>query len=373
VRAHTVAAIAIPATLALAPAALAQETNVTTLAESAKIGAEFRAEAIYDNHGLDKVKGYDPDATTDIGVTKARVKLSGNLNKQTTYAFRFNLWDPHATGTPLDYGYGTHWFTDMLGVTFGKAKVMQGGWDVQNGNFRDHAKGPLWDNLVFSEYAPMIALQAKVAGLVQLQVLDDVVDRTADDIATWNKTEHPTWILGWKGDFNGIQPLVDVGSYDNNKSMYVDVGIGAVMGGLNASLDFHQNMITENGTDTAGKQKDYKHTISNIALKARYDAGPVTPGLYFANYNVKQADDKKNGREDVKFNTTYDATGARNPVFDDNGNVAGVWVDVNTFGKGWTPYLAVVNQMGKFRKDPTSTKEESKSDLQVKLGCLGEF
>jgi hypothetical protein len=373
VRAHTVAAIAIPATLALAPAALAQETNVTTFADSAKIGAEFRAEAIYDNHGLEKVKGYDPDASTTVGVTKARIKIAGNLNKETTYAFRFNLLDPHKTGTPLDYGYGTHWFTDMFGFTFGKAKVHQGGWDNMNGNFRDHAKGALFDNLVFPEYTPMIAVQAKVAGLLQLQIVDDVV-AGEDATASYNKTQHPTWILGWKGDLGGINPIVDIGSYDNNKSMYVDIGVAAVMGGLNASLDYFMNNHTISDLDSSGKQKDFKDTASNIALKVRYDAGPVTPGLYFATYDNKQASDSKVGKKDLKYNTTYDATsGAMDPQFDDNGQVAGIWVDVNTMGKGWTPYLAVVNKSGKFQKDPTSTKEESRSDMQVKLGVLGDF
>src|SRR4051812_47643854 len=113
--------------MALAHTALAQDANVTTGAQSAKLDGEFRAELTYDNHGYDKATGYTPDATTTIAVQAANLRLAGNINKDTEYAFRFNLLYP--VNGPLDYGYGTHWFTKQVGLSLGKMKVAQGGWD----------------------------------------------------------------------------------------------------------------------------------------------------------------------------------------------------------------------------------------------------
>ena len=63
----------------------AQESNVTTGSTSAKISGEFKGELTYDDHGLMKTKGNDPEATTDIAVTAANVGLDGKINSDTDY------------------------------------------------------------------------------------------------------------------------------------------------------------------------------------------------------------------------------------------------------------------------------------------------
>ena len=91
---------------ALAGSAWAAEgTNVTTDANALKVGGEFRSELRYDDHGLEKSEGYTPDKSSTIEVQAANIKFAGNFNKDTEFAFRFNLL---GNATPLDYGYGTH-------------------------------------------------------------------------------------------------------------------------------------------------------------------------------------------------------------------------------------------------------------------------
>jgi hypothetical protein len=366
--------------MALANVAVAQETNVTTLAKSARIGGEFRSELIYTNNGLAKVKGYDPEASTNIGVTAAKIKLHGNINPETEYGFRFNLLDPGKDG-PLEYGYGTHWLNQMMGFSFGKMKVIQGGWDNLDSSYRSHAGGKYFDNLVFDEYTPMIAFHVKAAGEVTLQLVDDKVTPdtvTAGEVnaASFNKTEHPTFILGWKGEFGPISPLVDFGSYDNNKSRYFDVGVKTEMNGLYASLDFWSlNHVMRVPNPTTGKFKEATDTATSISLNVAYEVkNLVTPWLYFSTYDRKQADEKSLGMEDAKFNSEpTDPTDPSTYAFDDNGVVYGVGVDVASMGKGWTPFLALVNTSGKFEKPSEKGKEETRSQLEVKLGVLGEI
>ena len=68
--------------LALANVARAEETNVTTVAKSMRIGGEFRSELIYTNNGLAKTSGYTPQSSSDIQVTNAALKLECQLGSK---------------------------------------------------------------------------------------------------------------------------------------------------------------------------------------------------------------------------------------------------------------------------------------------------
>lgn len=355
---------------ALASPASAQDANVTTGSKSAKLGVEFRSELTYDDHGLQKTDGFTPDKTTKIAVQAVNVKLSGWVNNDTEYGFRFNLLTP-AAGV-VEYGYGTHWFSKMVGFSVGRMRVHQGGWDNMDSSYRTHATGVYGDNLVYrSSYGDMIALHVMAGGKVTLQILNDVTTPSGGD---WNKSAHPTWVLGWMGEFGPIKPLFDIGSYDNNKSRWIDVGIKTEMAGLAATLDFYNlNHVNKETDPTDGKAKEAADVATSITLNVAYEVkNVVTPWVYYSTYENKQADDSKLELKDEKTNTTVPAT-ATEPtsfVFDDNGVVYGVGVDVQTFGKGWTPYLALVSRSGKFLE---AGKEETKSEMQVKLGVLGEI
>jgi hypothetical protein len=370
-----------------AGAARAQDgsVNVSTAADSAKLGAEFRSELLYDNHQLNKEDGAPtPKATTNLEVQTARLKLRGNLNKETEYAFRINVLRPApvaAGGGPLDYGYGTHWFTDMFGWSFGKMKVLQGGWDQADGGFRDHAVGVYRASLLpFRDYEAMTAIHLKVAGKLTLQVMNDANQGQGDatnidaskTVAEWNKGSHPTYDLGWAGDFNGIMPLIDFGAYDNQKSMWFDVGIKAKLAGVDASLDFSQNSFAHKRADAAGKAKAVKDVGTNIALRAGYEVpGVVKPILYFATYDNKQGADSVTGAKDLKFNSRNPTTGVK--AQNDNGQTIGVSADVLSLGKNWSPYLALVNQSGKWADPKKPDSAKSYSDMTVRFGALGEF
>ena len=173
-------------------------TNVTTGAASTVIGGEFRTEFLRDDHGVDKHTGYKPDTTTTIGVSNASLLLGGNLNAKTEYAFRFNLLNP--TNTPLDYGYGTHWFTKTFGLSIGKERILQGGWDHLDQGYRTHAEGFYAKNLAMQDFDSMAALHLRAAGLVSLQIVNDVkaVSASTDPAVSgrWNRAATPrsSWV-----------------------------------------------------------------------------------------------------------------------------------------------------------------------------------
>jgi hypothetical protein len=372
--------------MALASSAFgADEVNVTTGAVSAKLGGEFRSELTYDDHGLDKAEGYDPDSTSSISVQAANIKLHGKINNETEFGFRFNLL---GTSTPLDYGYGTHWYGKTVGVSFGKMKVLQGGWDNADLSYATHHFTAYRSGLVFEGYKPMIAVNAKVAGDITFQLFDDV---TTADQGEWNKTTHPTWALGWAGSFGPIMPLVNLGSYDNNKSRWLDVGVKTEMNGLAASLDFFNRNHVHKYADMADpeKNKEVADVGTGIALNVAYELkGTATPWFHFSTYDVKQGtDDEAAGApgEDVKVNATCDGDAEcmswakamdpasdGNHMFNDNASSWGLGANINML-KNWTPYLAIVSRGGKFLKAGTADEEESKSQMWVRLGVLGEI
>lgn len=358
--------------LAISGVALAQEANVSTGAASAKLGGEFRSELTYTDNGMKKTTGGDdPDSSTTMGVSTANVTLDGKINSDTEYAFRFNLLDPGPTnGGPLNYGYGKHWFNKMMGFSIGRQKVLQGGWDNIDGSFKTHARGVYADNLVFNEYEDMIGIHLNVAGSLTLQLANDrmVGAPGRRGSAMWNKTSHPTWILGWAGSFGPIAPIVNIGSYDNNKSRWVDLGIKTDMSGLMASLDIYQNTMTMK-VASGTKVEEPQNVATSVALNVKYMIkGTATPFLYFSTYDNKQADDSKLGLKDSKVNTT-NADGSMD--WDDNGVVWGVGTDLHMMGKGWSPFVAIVGRSGKWAD--AAGKEETKSDMTIKIGALGDI
>ena len=371
------------ASLALAQTAMAQDANVTTGATSAKLGGEFRAEWVHDDHGYEKATGFTPTATDMIQVQRVALKYAGNLNANTEFAMRFNLLnvavgagiDGNIAGLPLEYGYGTHWFTKAIGFSMGKMKVAQGGWNTWDSSYREHAKGVYSSNLVFADYSDMIEMQMKMMGSIRLQLLNDVSGANAE----WNTDGvHPTWVLGWQGAFGPIQPVVDIGSYDNNKSRWIDVGVKTEMSGLVASLDIYmKNDVHKFADPTAtDKNKEIADAATSITLNAAYAIkGTATPFLFFSTFDNKQGTDSDIPaiKEEPKVNTTVPAS-ATSPammVWNDNGQTFGVGANLDMMGKNFNPYFAIVSQSGKFAD--AAGKEETKSNMWIKLGVLGEI
>jgi hypothetical protein len=367
--------------VALVGSAAAEDVNVQTAADTMKVGGEFRSEWIYDNHGLEKTDGNDPDSTSAFQMTAAKIKFKGNLNKDTEYAFRFNLFNPDRKG-PLEYGYGTHWFGKALGFSFGQMKVLQGGFDNIDGSYRTHVKRPYQADLAYETiYEPMLAAHVMAAGKITLQILNDKTV-SATDPNRWNQNKTQTWALGYRGKFGPIEPMLNYGSYDNNKSSWMDVGIKTEMAGLVASVDYWMDKEVLKGRKVADNKPDeVEQTSSNIAVNLGYVIKDTAmPWVYFSTYEKKQADtgasvailsaDAETGEttpvasEDRKYNTAPDK-------LDDNAVVWGVGADLLMFGKGWSPFVALIGTSGKFQK--AAGGEETRSSLQAKVGVLGEI
>jgi hypothetical protein len=265
----------------------------------------------------------------------------------------------------------------MIGFSIGKMKVIQGGWDNMDNGFRDHAQGVYAQHLAFHTYEPMIAMNVKAGGDISLQVLNDV---TTADGGSWNETAHPTFVLGWNGDFAGIGPMLAFGSYDNNKSRYFDIGAHASIAGSKVTLDYENNQHSTKGYKAGDtKAKSFNDVSNSITFKGSYlIPGVVTPGVYFSTYDLKE--NTENGAKDIKYNrafgrdaTTGAPTGKPDVAFNDNGQTWAVSLDVNALGKGWTPYIAYVSESGKFEKSATDTSTQTRTDGDLRIGVLGEF
>ena len=384
--------------VALAQSAMAQEgtgtSKIETDADSVKIGAALRAEYQYKDDGLKKVAGMeDPAGLQDIGVSAAYLTLSGKVNLKTEFSLRANLLpalqlDPSMTligndasfevaGTSdvLDYGYLTHWFTDVVGVSFGRMKILQGGWDnYLDDGYSAHITGPLVAALPYPKYKGLFAVHVKAAGQLTLQVFDDIYKGGSEGNteALYNANSHPTVAVGWVGKFGGVEPLVNVGSFDNNKSYWLDLGVRANLAGVDATVDYNRiaNVAPSLGTD--GKMEDAETVKAGFTVSAAYTVpGVVKPFLYFSSL------DRDEPGNDVDVNTTETTEGNRSVSItvdlDDNAFTYGGGVDVLSLGENYTPFLAVIGRTGKFQKALDTTGSEERSDLTVKLGVYGSI
>ena len=359
----------------------AEGSPVWSAAATTHLRGEFRSEFIYDDHGVAKHTGYKPTKSTTLGVTHVNLLLDGDLNADTEYAFRFNLWNP--TSTPLDYGYGTHWFNKTLGFSIGKERIMQGGWDHQDQGYQTHVEGFYAQNLAMKDFDGVLALHLKAAGLLSLQVVNDVkADKTSsnpDVSGRWNKDTHPTIILGWLGEFGPIRPLLDVGSYDNNKSRWIDVGIKAQLNSLRVTLDYHNDSVAYRVPVAGAPDQNETNTKIAYTANASFEVpNLLTPWLYYSNYEQKQASDASIGLSGHKYNTATAvpitaAEGGYTYTWDNNGTTWGLGADFGFFGKNWNPFLAFVRQSGRFLKGTSAADTETRSENLVKLGILGRI
>lgn len=364
-----VAALALAATCGTTTVLAAEDAPVKASAQSLRAGIEFRAELRYNDNGLKKESGQPaPDKTNTLEVQKARVKLTGNIDANTEYKFRFNLLNPRTS--PLDYGSATHWFGGgPVGLGIGRQKVLQGGWDQLDESFKTHAQGVYATNFAFSSYEDMVSLQVKAAGKITLQVLNDV-------IGEWNTTQHPTVVFGYQGDFGGVEPIFDFGAYDNQKSRWFDVGIKAGFAGARVGFDFMQHMMTHHAMKN-NKATELTDNATSVSFRVAYEVkDTVMPWFYYSMYQNKEADDATTipPSKDVKVNAMHTDTSGTTYDFDDNGMVMGVGADLLGLGKGWVPFIAIVTKSGKFASptDPAQ-KEETKSEMNIKIGTYAEI
>lgn len=355
-------------TYLFASPALAQETTVTTGSVSAKIGAELRGELIYNDRGFEKYSGNEPDASSSIAVTKTRLAFAGRMNPDVDFYFKFDLLAKDL----LQQGYGTYNINaggTKLGISIGKMKVNQGGWDQKNNNFADHVQGYYKKHLAFDPYEPMIALSAAVAGKVSLQFLNDI---TTTDDGEWNTKAHPTTVFGWHGDLGMFGPNIEYGSYDNNKSSWLGVGLQVKADALHATIDYKGDRISDK-VQEGEKAKSKEDTATSLTLKVAYTVKNVaTPWFYYSSYEKAQYDDAAANKKDARVNAAaFNAEGEFVYSVDDNAQVIGLGADLQSFGKNWIPFVAFTSTSGKFADTMDVTKEETKTMNTLALGCYG--
>ncbi len=336
--------------------------NVQTLAKSMQLGLEYRAGIVYDDKGLDKQEGVDPSSETLVTLNVARLRLKGSLTDNAEYYFRYDM------GTnKMQFAKVTWWMTDLIGLTVGRDKAKQNGWETYNLGYATLVGSHYSALLPFSIFVDTVSLHAKVAGTLTLQLLDDqIVDDSQRPAGEFNKTrKQPAFVLEWLGEFGGIKPLVQIGSYDLNHSMYVTLSGAMSMGELDTSLTLVQDL--RKSPDPTDPKKELTDTYTSIAADGSYALGKYRPFGKITYMDVKQDTNAKGNS--VGVNTQGDPTFA----FDDNGIEVNLGVFGPEQGKIVRPYVAMAYEAGTFYKLTAADKTEGKSKTSLYFGIAGEL
>jgi len=366
------------ASLALVSQAMAQDATLA----APKFGFDYRAGLTYDDHGIEDYDGAadDPSATTNIDLEVARLSATGEAAKNVTYKFRYNL-----LSNKVEVGMVKLKHSDMISFSAGRMKVNQGGYNVKKEAYNNVSPGSEYNHsMPFEKYSDMFGLHFNLLGTLTVQILDDVQhERTTNDDGAVlsdngfknDKAKGPAMTVEWMGDFDGWKPLVQLSSYDLNKSMYFVLGVQGKAAGLGLSLDYIMDNRTnhqyaDDGTTRTGE--DAKNVLTGINAEVNYAMADFTPWVEYHSYANKQGDNKDAGMEDQEGNVAVATSMAsESDYWDDNGTSISVGTNCNAMGQGYTPYLAVVQQSGKFLKADGET--ETLSNLMVKLGVFGAF
>ena len=366
------------------------KTNVMIGGQSAKLSTYYRSELNSDDHGFAKTDDNKPVKTTNISLNELKLGLDGQLTKESDYSVLLDLnfsakaRMAGATVNPeslIEVAQFNWWFTDMVGLGGGKMLINQGGWDAKRIDYSFLMSSAYTDgDMPFAGDAPAYALMVKAggAGTVTVQLTDDVTNcpdaaaakgkcsQARNAGARFNdENKQPAWNFEYAGDFGGIKPLLQYGSYDINHSKYFVLGFGYEGMGLEAYLDFIQDSVSYKG----GADKKYTDTHSAYTLDVAYTIPKVArPFLKYSAFNVKQATDA-----DVAKMATETKVNSAAGAFDDNNTSWALGSSFLMEGNHFRPYFALVNKSGKYAKSTTDDTAESKSDMQIKLGVMGNF
>lgn len=359
------------ATVLYSALATAQESNVTTAANSMNVGVEYKAEWLYDDKGLSKNSDTNSNAVSTIDVSKARLVVSGLVSPEVDFRFKFDALN---STEPLHSGHIV--YNKSLGslktnFAVGKMKVHQGGWDNRDNEFNDHVQGYYKRHFTVDTYAPMFALSVGLAGKATLQIINDVT--TADD-GEWNEAAHPTMVFGWIGDFGFVSPIIEYGTYDNNKSSWLGLGAKLANESLVATFDYKSDRVSHKEY-VAGKATGRDDMKTALTLKVSYEVPRVgVPWFYYSSFDNKQYSDAATGKKDSKVNpSSVNADGKFIYSIDDNAQVLGLGMDFSFFTRNWVPFVALTSTSAKFADTIDATKEETKTANTVAVGCWGSI
>ena len=335
-----------------------------------KISSEIRASLKSSDNNLSKVDGgTTPTRTNNIGLDRLKLQLKGNVDESTDYRLRLDL---NSTNL-VDFGYGTWWMDKTCGIRVGKDKVQQGGfYNMTNGIYDTSA--PVYSaNQPHATYKPMIAMELKIAGTVSVQLFDDLDAANKTAAPQWHTADtQPAFAVAYVGDFSGSTPRVQVGSYDNNHSMYVSVGSGIKIAGIDGFANYIFDRRSHKDPATLVDPKDKNDVLTSIEVGAKYAVTKqIEPSL-----NISMFDRKQAGTDSKVNSVTAAAAAGSKPTYnwDDNGTVVSLAAFYHASAHAH-PFLAYDMKSGKFWKnfDATTAKEETHTEMTTRLGMAVEF
>ncbi len=353
-----------------APAAEKMETISKAMPE---FKFQYRFGMSYFDDGLKKDAKAD-EPYTAMGLDAFRILMDGKIGSNLSYSLRLKLEGSDPKN--LDYGYLKWKLSDSHSVSFGKMKVRDYGWEHRSYGSAlslvqsyGHAIRPY-------KYEDLVALEGKYGwGSVTLQAAKDMVPACAT-LATptcnsWTKLNakkevvqnQPALFFEYVGDFAGVKPLLQYGSYDQNHSTLATLGVKYEANDLNVELDYTNHNIGVKGKKAGGtKEENLVSKETNIALNASYKMNDWKPFVHYSVYDMEQ----------------YTNTGVKQPkvnsavgTFDDNAATVGLGAEYFMYGDAFRPYLAWVQKSGKF--NDKNNKEATMAENEIKLGIKGEF
>jgi hypothetical protein len=336
-----------------------------------KIGAELRSEGIWSDHGFSDSASYAASPTTEVTLTNLRLSFFGDLNPldpNIEYNFKFYLLDDNDKTRFQGYlAYRIGPFTFYLG----KMKVHQGGWDQAMNSVATQVQGNYRKKMVFSPFEPMLAVSFSTMGKISLQFVEDV---TTENKGQWNENNHLTPIISWFGDLGVLAPVLAYGSYDNNKSYWVDLGIkahlGSFIGRIDTKFDSYSNKVKE-----AGVLKNYADKSTSISVNIEHTIDTLArPWLYVSNFDRVQYTSKVANKKDSKVNaSSSNASGESIYALDDNALTVGTGVDILSLGNQWTPFVVWTTTFARFAPTNNPAASEMKTQSTLSLGCFANF
>jgi hypothetical protein len=259
----------------------------------------------------------------------------------------------------------------LLTIYIGKMKVHQGGWDQAENGVSTHVQGNYRRHMVFSPFEPMLAVSLSTLGKISLQLVNDV---TTENKGQWNEGNHLTPIVSWFGKLGVLAPVLAYGSYDNNKSYWIDLGIkanfGSFLGRIDTKFDSYSNKVKE-----AGLLKNYADKSTSISVNLEHTIETVAkPWLYVSNFERVQYTSKVANKRDSEVNAS-NSNASRKTIYalDDNALTVGTGVDLLSFGNQWTPFVAWITTFARFAPSSNPAASEMKTQSTLSLGCFAKF
>jgi hypothetical protein len=336
-------------------------TRISMNGITAKASAYYRLELRHDDHGLESTEGYDATPTTTIKAPDFKLGLDGELNHRLGYSILIDT----VNDDTLEVGKVIWAFNPLLTFILGVDYVNQGGFENKLEGYNTIYLSPYCDHLLpLPGSAPAFAVQAKVAGTVTMQLVEDEPTPDSQD-----PPMQPAMTLEWLGSFGDLAPLAQLGVYGNGNSKYVAFGASYATKTLQATFDYVMDFHAVRygaGADT----KRLETVYNNIVVEGWYmGLAAAEPFVKVVAFAAAEPDDKDLGLEDVSYNSGVDAEGR--PVLGDNANVISFGARFPVESDDLVPYAAMDLVTASFQDPTDPTATEDRGEIVMQLGVAG--